>query len=202
LNNVRPQFDYEAISDVILHLRFTARDAGKGFADTVSEATAAKLNSIALDNNRKGLYRLFSARHDFAAEWTRFLNPPPGKDQVLTLETPPERFPFFTSGLDIKAGAIDVVVRGPDDVAYDLVLTPPGGTAKAVTVNLDPLLEDTAHLATTLSPPAHIGRAPTPADSEPPTWTIKLKKSGAADFRSLKATDIEDLIVVLSYQVT
>lgn len=201
LNNVRPQFDYASIGDVVLHLRFTARDGGEGFAEKVSEATNKQLNSIALENNRKGLYRLFSARHDFAAEWTRFLNPAPGKDQVLRLETPPERFPFFTSGLDIKAGAIDVIVRGADGQAYEAVLTPPKGTAKTLAVNPDPTLEETAHTATTLSPAAPIGKAPTPTDADPPAWTIKLRKSGAADFRSLKAADVEDLLIVLSYQV-
>ncbi|HEY2714688.1 MAG TPA: neuraminidase-like domain-containing protein [Solirubrobacterales bacterium] len=201
LNDVRAQFDYETISDVVLHLRFTARDGGEGYAETVGEATEKELNSIALDNNRKGLYRMLSARHDFAAEWTRFLNPPPGEDQVMMLATPPERFPFFTAGLEIGVGAVDAIVRGADGAAYELVLTPPGGAAKTVTVSPDPLLDGTAHLPIALSPAAALGSAPSPAGEEPPAWTLKLRKSGAGDFRSLTADDVEDLILVLSYQV-
>ncbi|HEU4706051.1 MAG TPA: neuraminidase-like domain-containing protein [Solirubrobacterales bacterium] len=200
LNNVRPQFDYRTIGDVILHLRYTARHGGGAYADTVRGEVASHLNSIALENSRQGLYRLFSARHDFAAEWTRFLNPAPGTDQILSLETPPERFPFFTTGLDLKAKAVDVIVRTADGEAYDLVLTPPGGSAITATVNPDPTLDGANHYEAGLSPASHIGRAPSAEGAEPPTWTVKLKRDGAADFRSLTAADLEDVLLVVSYQ--
>jgi hypothetical protein len=44
---------------------------------------------------------------------------------VLTLETTPERFPFFTNGMDIKAGGVDVIARTADTSGYTLVITPP-----------------------------------------------------------------------------
>ena len=31
-------------------------------------------------------------------------------------------------------------------------------------------------------------------------WAIKLKKAGAADFRSLTQADVADLILIVSYQ--
>ena len=97
-----PFFYVEAVGSAvsetsfILHLRFTARDGGSGFANTVATSVKSKLNAIALAESRKGLYRLFSARHDYAAGWAAFFGPAPSTDQTLTLDTAPERFPFFT----------------------------------------------------------------------------------------------------------
>ena len=71
--------------------------------------------------------------------------------------------------MDLKVCGIDVIARTTDGGAYDLVLTPPGGTAKTVTVNPDPTLDGANHYATTLSPAPDIGRAPSPVGVTPPT---------------------------------
>ncbi|MGH2479856.1 MAG: neuraminidase-like domain-containing protein, partial [Ktedonobacteraceae bacterium] len=45
LNNVYPQFDYSTITDVVLHLHYTARDGGSAFASTVTGAVKTQLNT-------------------------------------------------------------------------------------------------------------------------------------------------------------
>ena len=103
-NNFRP-FDYETISDIVLHIRYTARDGG----DTLKKACQASLNAAlkALksqgdEKNDVGLARLFSLRHEFPTEWNRLLGPPDavgvqGQEFVITKS----RFPFLFSGADI-----------------------------------------------------------------------------------------------------
>ncbi len=202
LNNVYPQFDYSTITDVVLHLRYTARDGGSAFASTVTSEVKAQLNAIALAESRKGLYRMVSARQEYGTAWARFLNPGSGNDQVLNLPTPPERFPFYTSGLDLKVTSIDVLAKTSDSGDYTLVVTPPGGSATSVTFAADATLGGVHHWENlNLSPKIDLGKTPS-SSATLPTWSFKLKKSSATDFRSLTATDLDDLVVIVGYQVS
>lgn len=58
-------FDYDTIADLVLHVRYTARDGGDGYSRTVASGLVAALNMIPTD----GLKLLVSLRHDFPAEW-------------------------------------------------------------------------------------------------------------------------------------
>jgi Tc toxin complex TcA C-terminal TcB-binding domain/Neuraminidase-like domain/Salmonella virulence plasmid 28.1kDa A protein len=201
LNPVYPQFDYGSISDVVLHLRYTARDAGAGMAGAAAALVRGRLNEVALAESRRGLYWLVSLPHDYSKNWYFFLNPAAGQDQVLTLETPPDRFPFFTSGLDIKVSGIDVIGKlgAPGD--YTLVITPPGTPAQTVTMRVDPTLNGLHHWdAHPLAPKVALGH--TPGRPPYPAWTLKLQRAGGADFRSLTAAEVEDLVIVFRYEVT
>jgi hypothetical protein len=198
LSSVYPQFDHSTISDVVLHVRYTARSAGAGFAGVAADSAKEQLNGVALAESRKGLYRLFSARHDNATEWARFLSPAPGADQVLTIQTPPERFPFFTRGMGLQATAIDVVAKTANAASYDLVLTPPGAAAPLASIAQTGGVK---HWSPSLSK-VNLGRAPSPAAATPATWTMKVKKTADKDFRSLQASELEDLAVIVSYTVT
>src|SRR6476661_7606961 len=55
------QFDRSTISDVVVHLKYTAREGGKSLKDVA-------LATLPTDG-----VRLFSARHEFPTEWYRFL---------------------------------------------------------------------------------------------------------------------------------
>jgi hypothetical protein len=203
LNNVYPQFDYTTITDIVLHLHYTARDGGMPLREVAKSAAKSSLNKMALaEEGRTGLYRLFSARHEFRTNWARFLNPAPGADQILTLETPPERFPFFTNGLDLKVRSLDVLARTSDANPYTLVLSTPASETQTVTLSPDSGLDGMQQQEVVLSPSVNLGRAPTPSTATPLTWTIKLKQQSASDFQSLVASDIEDILLVVSYQVS
>lgn len=200
LNAVYPQFDHNSITDVILHIQYTARDAGTGLADAAKLYVKDQLNTFALAESRHGLHFLLSARHDYSQRWYQFLNPPANQDQVLTLETPPDRFPFFTDSLDIKVSGIDVIAKLSDPGDYTLVITPPTGPSQTVTMRVDPALNGLHHWSVNpLSPKIDLGRAP--AQNPYPTWTIKLQKAGATDFLSLTSSEIEDLFVIFQYEV-
>lgn len=201
LNPVYPQFDHRTISDVVLHLHYTARDGGVALAAEATAAVKSTLNAVALAEGRTGLYRMVSARQEDATGWHRFLHPGGDEDQVLTLDTPADRFAFFTQGMDITVTGVDVLAKLADPGDYTLELARPGAAARTVTMQADPLLGGLHHFSDeALAPPSAIGRAPA---AEPyPRWVVRLRRDGAADFRSLDPDEIEDLVLILRYEVT
>lgn len=61
-------FDYATISDVILHLRITAREGGTKLRQDAVASLGLKVGSP----NAPGTTRLFSVRHEFPTEWAAF----------------------------------------------------------------------------------------------------------------------------------
>jgi len=64
-----PQFDYDAIADVVLKLRYTARDGGSGFRSTVETQLRAAMNAMLVDAVNGGLYQGFDLRRQFPDAW-------------------------------------------------------------------------------------------------------------------------------------
>ncbi|MEO3780965.1 neuraminidase-like domain-containing protein [Micromonospora sp. B11E3] len=64
-----PQFDHDTISDLILHIRYTAREGGATFRTMTEKALGAILNETVLTAGRKGLHVAFSVRDSFPNEW-------------------------------------------------------------------------------------------------------------------------------------
>jgi hypothetical protein len=91
LPKVYPAFDYATISDVILHLRYTARQG----VDSTKVKSA--LDEIFQRANQANLALLFSLRHDFPTEWSAFVNS--AGDLSVTIRR--DHFPYFTQGKTI-----------------------------------------------------------------------------------------------------
>nr|WP_238352730.1 neuraminidase-like domain-containing protein [Kribbella solani] len=89
------QFDYESITDVVLHLRYTARQGGSGLgADAVGQLTDA-LDRWVHAGGGQGMFRGFSVRREFADQWSRFLQPAGSSDPQVTLTLSKDRFPYL-----------------------------------------------------------------------------------------------------------
>jgi receptor-binding and translocation channel-forming TcA subunit of Tc toxin len=88
-----PQFDYDTIADVILHMRYTAREGGGPLRQKALE----NVDTLMADPGSK---RLFSVRHEFPTEWARFLAQTPATPQrfELKLNLKPEHYPFWSQG--------------------------------------------------------------------------------------------------------
>jgi hypothetical protein len=98
-------FDYTTISDVILHVRYTARDGGTELARQAAKELQAMLSTA----SQSGLALLFSLRYDFSTEWSAFVNG--NTDYTVTLLK--GYFPFMVQGMQL---AIDgLVVYACDD---------------------------------------------------------------------------------------
>ena len=101
-----PQLDFESVSDVVLQIRYAARDSGKTLRNQVLKEIKSALNNLVLADGDHGLVRVLSARREFSNGWHRFLNnytlepavadPPKTGNllQTLELDLAEDRFPF------------------------------------------------------------------------------------------------------------
>jgi hypothetical protein len=112
LPNELRQFDYETISDVVLHIRYTARDGG----DALKVKATNHLQSLLTDAQAGGTLRLFSVRHDFPTEWAKFqsLATAPGQRFALELSLRAEHYPFWSRANLNAVNRVDVFARAAD----------------------------------------------------------------------------------------
>lgn len=86
--------DYATIADVVLHVRFTAREGGKPLRDAAMEALKTRIDA----GTSFGSVRLFSMREEFPTEWAKFLGAPAGANGkfALGLSLHKEHFPLWS----------------------------------------------------------------------------------------------------------
>lgn len=139
-SNIEPcQFDYNTISDVILHIRYTAREGG----DILRKRAMDNFSNLFKEAQAAGSVRLFSVRHEFPTEWAKFQNQEPEENKrfKLALNLRPEHYPFWSQGhlnnikrIDILAQSskvnLDIFHKAEKDVSekdYSLMKTPAFG---------------------------------------------------------------------------
>jgi hypothetical protein len=88
------QFDYDTISDVVLHIRYTAREGG----DALGGPALADLKSKIDEAEAPGCTRLFSLPHDFPVAWAAYKAAPKVADKFrpITIELTPQHYPFWS----------------------------------------------------------------------------------------------------------
>ncbi len=109
------QFDYDTISDVIVHLRYSAREGGALLRD----AAVANLNARIDEAQAAGSVQMFSIRHDFPTEWARFKSGP-ATDAPLTITPRAEHFPFWSSGRLGEVKRADVFAKAAAAISVGL----------------------------------------------------------------------------------
>ncbi|MGE3141673.1 MAG: insecticidal toxin protein, partial [Thermoleophilia bacterium] len=109
------QFDYGTISDVILHLRYTAREGGVPLRDAAMANLVARIDEA----QATGSVQLFSVRHDFATEWARFTSGP-ATDAPLTIAPRPEHYPFWSAGRLQAVRRIDIFAAVAGNITVGL----------------------------------------------------------------------------------
>ncbi len=120
------QFDYDTITDVIMHLRYTAVEGGDKLKRPAADSVQAYIKGVVQLRREEGLFAAFDLKHDFSSEWYRAMQPPAGAtERVLTLNALNERLPIFTKGWKPEnIQATDVYVFTPATLsAPALVLT-------------------------------------------------------------------------------
>jgi hypothetical protein len=112
---LRP-FDYTTISDVILHVRYTARDGGGELAAQATKELQATLATA----SQSGLALLFSLRYDFPTEWSAFMNG--SSDYTVTLLK--QYFPFMVQGMNLVVDGLAVYASDNTNLVQTEPLTP------------------------------------------------------------------------------
>lgn len=93
------QFDYNTISDVILHFRYTAREGGA----LLKKAAISSLTDKMKRAKAAGMQRLFSIRHEFPAAWSKWMAEGQTESK-LKLELRKEHYPFWWSEQHLPKG--------------------------------------------------------------------------------------------------
>lgn len=96
LPNDIPQFDFESIADVVLHFRYTCREA----SHLAKDATTWIKEEI-LSDPEKGLLQLFSINSEFAGEWNLFRTATNNTERKLVLSINKNHFPYWTKTLGL-----------------------------------------------------------------------------------------------------
>jgi hypothetical protein len=91
-----PQFDFESISDVVLHLRYTGRPARQLAAPALAYLTDEVLSDPA------NLVQLFTLNHDFGPAWHGFASAASDAVRKLHVGVTTEMFPYWLrkTGMD------------------------------------------------------------------------------------------------------
>ncbi|MDZ4823623.1 MAG: hypothetical protein SH856_09200 [Flavobacteriales bacterium] len=63
------QFDYNSISDVIMHVKYTAREGGAILKEAINTALKGKLDQIQQGLKQEGLHLAIDIKHDMPNEW-------------------------------------------------------------------------------------------------------------------------------------
>jgi hypothetical protein len=109
------QFDYDTISDVVLHLKYTARDGGGALKTAATDA----LKALVTESEDVPLARLFSARSEFASEWHRFLKPLESQsNHTLRLGLTRERFPFPVRNRSLTLKEMELFLKFKGEVIH------------------------------------------------------------------------------------
>lgn len=112
------QFDYKTISDVILHIRYTAREGGGLLREAAMKHVQTSINEA----NAPGSVRLFSLRDDFPTEWARFQGQVPAANQrfELALSLRREHYPFWSQDRLGKVSRMDLLARSTGSTNLDV----------------------------------------------------------------------------------
>ncbi len=199
------QFDYSTISDVILHLKYTAREDGGPFKKKAVEYIRDEFIRYGSDRANQPLMRMFSMKHEFPTEWHRFLHPAnPADGNVFELEMSPSLFPLRDLEKTLKVNTIWLLARCTDAGSYDIVMTPPlpaPPPAGSDTVTLAPVNQygglhfsqkDVAAVGIEVVPTAH-----------PVKWQLKMTRPGGGNLQEdpvKKVMEVEDVLLVLGYE--
>ena len=187
-------FEFATISDVIVHINYTARNGG---------SQLAKLSYDELQKVFPGsCARLLSLKHEFPTEWYRFFNPSGGGEQELVITLKPEHYPFFMRGKlgMAKLKKLDVFIESSQDNNFEskelkVVNVDLATDAKAVEVTEVPEYA----LAGTKKKVYHFDSSsvagdPLNAGADPlGDVRFKLKLRTADDYKSLTDDKIDDL---------
>jgi len=126
------QFDFDAISDVVVTLRYTSREDAGLFRQDAIKHLQDYMRNVA-ENIQAPLMRLFTARQDLPSEWYRFLHPlATTDDQVFALDMSNIRFPFFTQRKTIRITGVELLGETAAPSINGLLLIAPDASSSTV----------------------------------------------------------------------
>jgi hypothetical protein len=186
------QFPPQTISDVVLQFRCTARDGGV----RLGEAAGAWLKQQTSGESEElcPLMRLFGAKHEFPAEWHRFVNSDSEPRLEIKLQPMHFPYPFRTKALNIRRIAMFAKLKAGTAVLAIALKRSTGengdSSAFEMTLNTNPVL---GLLAASSDVEITILRGESREDS------LVITPKNAESSKTIKK--LEDLWLLLDYTV-
>lgn len=184
-------FDFNTLSDVVLHIRYTAREGG----ERLKQGAQIALGQVLGEEAVKPLSRLFSLKHEFPTEWHRFTHPAAPAPLAGTFTIDKDRFPFLFRGksktLTVRKVYLYAVLKQRAEPARPLsvLLTPPDGDEHRIDFELREKWREIQ--APKNTPDVEIEVTTTPAASK---WVLKTDSGDLAK-------NVDDLLLVCEYTV-
>ncbi len=183
------QFDYDTISDVVLHIRYTAREDTGAFR-RVAIAHLDRFLQGQTVPPASPLWRIIDFRREFPTPWQRFSQPlSPDAGNPLSFEMKPDLFPFLTHNRTIHINQLTVLAQCG------------GGNYEAALDLPDPA----ADIPLALTQVGNFGKLHFAEKGDlshelnsPQTWTFSLTKNGGP----FSAGDVENLTLILGYRMS
>jgi hypothetical protein len=180
-------FDYNTISDVILHISYTSKEDG-AYRERVQAEIVHELQKL---SSETGLFRLISLKHDFPAAFNKLLNPGDGQNQITEFVLSKNYFPYFLAKqeIDLRAVTIYLKPKGKEPIqtsnpTLTLKIFIGSDDANGTTFDSWTLLEGT-----------NLKEKSKPLPGNPiKKWTMDAEKDG------FKKDDLDDIIILMDYK--
>lgn len=189
------QFDYNTISDAVMHVKYTAREDAGPFKNKAVQ----HLRDHFAEADASPSVRIFNLRHEFPSQWQRFLRPSNAAlGNVFDLEMIPELFPLKDKGKKLIANTITLLAGCEDAGNYKMVLDPPlpiPPPAGSNELSLAKLNEyGGLHFATKDSAGLSVEVDP----SVPPVvWKLRMTRPGGGNLQEDPVTHVSEVAYVL-----
>jgi hypothetical protein len=99
-------FDYNTIADVIIHLKYTAREGGSTLKTLASNTLKDKLAEIGQQLNETGLHLALNLRYDMPDEWNLLK-----KDGTVNMQIAKNRLPYFMQAFAAEIDKVFLLAR-------------------------------------------------------------------------------------------
>ncbi len=129
-------FDYNTISDLLLHVRYTARDGGEGLATAAKQKVSAGLNALhEFSQSNHGLLHMISLRNDYPTEWSKLKT---SNSYATEISIRREHFPYLVAMQpSVKVSKVNALIKLNNSdtqvTGISLALTPPTDQCPSIT---------------------------------------------------------------------
>jgi len=189
------QFDYATITDVILHLKYTAREGAENFKDSA----LLHLKDFFKQPDVSPSMKIINLKHDFSSEWHKFLHPDnPAERKELILKPTANLFPFRDHKQKLKVTKITFIARCSLNGDYKVEFSPPLPTPIIPPQDADKMILTQVSTYGNM----HFATRDTSGDSiildfsEDIVWNLKIE---SPTNNNLTKNEIDDIYLVLEY---
>jgi len=124
------QFDYNTISDVIIHVKYTAREGGTSFKTLANDELTNQIKVIKQRLDEKGLHVAINIKHDLPNEWQLLKN-----NASMDLLIDKTRLPYMAQPFNPEIKSVMFIAKVEDNPA-NFVITVRQGNNAAIATNL------------------------------------------------------------------